>query len=39
MIEKPPDQKEPEPPKKKIFHGARLKKEEKDEIEKMKVQP
>jgi hypothetical protein len=39
MTEKLPDQKESEPPKKKIFHGARLKKEEKDEIEKVKAQP
>ena len=39
MTEGPPEQKESEPLKKKIFHGARLKKEEKDGIEKMKVQP
>ena len=39
MTEERPEEKESDPQKKKIFHGARLKKEEKDGIEKMKAQP
>lgn len=39
MTEERPEEKESDPRKKKIFHGARLKKEEKDEIERAKAQP
>jgi len=39
MTEERPEEKESDPQKKKIFHGARLKKEEKDEIRKLREQP